>query len=755
MSSASAYYECGVGNRYTQTCSQWEELDPFNLCNEDSCTCLSYSYSCHNCGTGEYQPYVSSRNCLNCPAGYYNDEKARESCWECSGGEYQDERAQTGCKYCPKGYYSRENEQNSWKHVQCAPCARGRYQNTAGQNKCKACFGGRFSSQEGNTDLDDCEYCGISEYSDIGSTSCEICPSGYYGNEEGRRDCHACTPGRFNPAVYGLTFSDCEPCDKGRSSSSGDDRCTDCSTGTYNGKDGGTCVYCPKGKWSGSIGAINISTCENCPAARYLDYVGGGALASCKICQRGKYSNASAHACTACPEGYYGYSTFQLYTMVSFCGKCQAGRYNDDTGRGYIGDHTPCKLCNTGKYGDEQGLISSSGCKKCMKGRYSDVSGSTSCTNCTAGRYCNRDEATLLRNCSLCEIGRYNFQEGQKKCEFCDVGKYVDIEGSGVCKLCPPGKFNNKKQQVSENACHECPIGYYSGINSAALCKKCALQTYTDERGQVSCKECLLGKYADREGMDTCEDAIYLNILDGLDYGCDLQLTTYVPDRSTKPTNCPPLRIIEHKYNSDKLEKVYRKNGIWTDTLCTIKKGGVSVNVTTGLSNDECGDLDDTTWKDETCTKGSNVTETHEGCLDDQTHTPTRCNYLTNEYEEGLTESDCTNLLTATWENTKCKDNVYGLSESECLDLQDCSVVEGELTYTLSCIDTCTEGEIKDDKICHEGHKKDHTCPLNQAVSNCKCFGNTCNHWCLDNGECVDMIENPTSNQLEEAFKDM
>jgi len=738
--------ECEPGYRVKATCSQWE-FQTFYELGLDGGDCESYHYQCEICPAGTRNSYTSTnQHCYYCESGFFSSDGSA-NCASCPGGYYDTARASTACKACPAGFFSLLY-QHRWGVSSCTQCPSGQYGSAVNASECTGCPAGKYNHLKGSNTVDVCTNCDIGRFGDSGAQICTYCPQGYYQDTDGSDSCKGCSAGKFGYFAMSTNESDCDKCPAGKNSNLGDTKCYSCYPGYYGPGEGDGCTFCPFGKRS-SGGSVNSSSCFNCTQGKfwtyrnesgYKDMPGGLKISECKTCPFGKRSEeATTENCTDCSHGRYG-------KVAGFCSVCEIGRYGDQTGM------TSCKLCSAGKFNTLTGQTAETGCEKCATGRYNDVTGSTDCKYCPIGRYNNKESSPTISDCEFCELGRFSNVNGVDKCNFCDTGQYQNEIGQFSCQHCTVGLFNNRKQQSSATVCKECPEGYYNDENATAGCKKCALQTYTDETGQASCKGCQIPKYADMEAMTTCKEAIYLNILDGLDYGCDLQLTTYAPDRATKPTNCPPLRIIEHKYNSDKLEKVYRKNGIWTDTLCTIKKGGKTVDVTTGLSNDECRDLSVTTWDDEKCTKGSVVTVVYGACDDDSTHTPTRCTYLTNEYVEGLDSSECHNLLNATWENTKCTDNNDGLTESGCLDLQNCSVVEGVHSYTLSCIDTCTEGEIKDGKICHEGQKKVHTCPLNQDVSDCMCFGNTCSLWCLDNGECVDMIENPTSVQLKTAF---
>lgn len=71
----------------------------------------------------------------------------------------------------------------------------------------------------------------------------------------------------------------------------------------------------------------------------------------------------------------------------------------------------------------------------------------------------------------------------------------------------------------------------------------------------------------------------------------------------------------------------------------------------------------------------------------------------------------------------------------------------------LYCPHTCPEiACVEGKERCLNGVCREHTCALNQKVEDCKCYGETCNKWCMDNGECVDVLEDPDAALLVSAF---
>ena len=73
------------------------------------------------------------------------------------------------------------------------------------------------------------------------------------------------------------------------------------------------------------------------------------------------------------------------------------------------------------------------------------------------------------------------------------------------------------------------------------------------------------------------------------------------------------------------------------------------------------------------------------------------------------------------------------------------------------CPHRCPHIKCKTDETCVKGVCEKHTCTANsKVVGGCVCFGQTCSDWCMDNGECVDVLEggdtlNPSA--LQTAFE--
>ena len=133
----------------------------------------------------------------------------------------------------------------------------------------------------------------------------------------------------------------------------------------------------------------------DCPQGSYINII----KSQCEPCPAGKWSNKtflsfpfSFFNCTACATGKFSH---KLSLDKDECIKCDAGRYNDETG---------CKLhsMQLASSRTNSGLTSASvvqpdtmmklawlkfRCKSCDAGRHNDETGMESCKPCNPGRY--------------------------------------------------------------------------------------------------------------------------------------------------------------------------------------------------------------------------------------------------------------------------------------------------------------------------------------------------------------------------------
>lgn len=123
--------------------------------------------------------------------------------------------------------------------------------------------------------------------------------------------------------------------------------------------------------------------------------------------------------------------------------------------------------------------------------------------------------------------------------------------------------------------------------------------------------------------------------------------------------------------------------------------------------------------------------------------------------------TQCKDCVTDTYQDVEgqlaCKDcdkaqyqNEFGKTECKGT-VKDANKTEKKKLY-LYCPHTCPEIPCVGNEKCRNGVCVNHACALNQKVDGCECFGQTCNKWCMDNGECVDVLENPVRSDLESAF---
>jgi len=131
------------------------------------------------------------------------------------------------------------------------------------------------------------------------------------------------------------------------------------------------------------------------------------------------------------------------------------------------------------------------------------------------------------------------------------------------------------------------------------------------------------------------------------------------------------------------------------------------------------------------------------------------------DVEGAIDITQCKDCVTDTYQDVEgqlaCKDcdkaqyqNEFG--KTECKGTVTDAQNKTKELY-LYCPHTCPEiACVEGEERCLNGVCRKHTCALNQKVENCKCFGNDCSDWCMDNGECVDVLKNPGAESLQGAF---
>ena len=173
------------------------------------------------------------------------------------------------------------------------------------------------------------------------------------------------------------------------------------------------------------------------------------------VCPAGKYSNASAIACSDCVLGYL---CEEGSTLAKPSGRiCPMGSYCDDL-------VTP-KLCPSGTYGNRTGATSqANGCATCPAGYFcipGTVGYPTEALRCPPGHFCLAGTTTQYQH--PCPNGKFSRNVGNERsdqCENCPVGYYCvggDRTGDNLCPMghyCPIGTTSSTQ--------YPCPAGYYT-----------------------------------------------------------------------------------------------------------------------------------------------------------------------------------------------------------------------------------------------------------------------------------------------------
>jgi len=116
------------------------------------------------------------------------------------------------------------------------------------------------------------------------------------------------------------------------------------------------------------------------------------------------------------------------------------------------------------------------------------VDGNVPVTTCPAGKYrisggdFDRTNGQRIEGCKFCPRGKYGETDGlmTSSCtSLCPKGRYRDTQGAitkSDCWLCPPGKVGDEDGLLTSECNGNCPSGYYSdvaGITDAEDCKVC------------------------------------------------------------------------------------------------------------------------------------------------------------------------------------------------------------------------------------------------------------------------------------------
>ena len=201
-----------------------------------------------------------------------------------------------------------------------------------------------------------------------------------------------------------------------------------CPRGSYC-PDGNAAVTCAPGSYSPGW---NAKECSPCLAGFYCTGNSTDKSTYAPLpCPLGKYSNASAATCSACPAGL---ACGALNTTLASATVCESGLYS-------AGNATACT--------------------KCANGTYSGA-GATQCTPCLAGSYCQTGTQTGTADPPpLCPAGKYS-NASAAQCTACPVGRFCPNLGTATldnATVCSAGTSCPAGTSVPSN----CASGTYSG----------------------------------------------------------------------------------------------------------------------------------------------------------------------------------------------------------------------------------------------------------------------------------------------------
>ena len=129
-----------------------------------------------------------------------------------------------------------------------------------------------------------------------------------------------------------------------------------------------------------------------------------------------------------------------------------------------------CAPCPAGKYREEIGATSESGCLNCPAGRFGSIEGETSpnCAgSCPQGYFCS--EGTFQGGETPCPAGKYGALSGlisESQCLPCSAGYYCNPGSVSAMQFpCRAGTCGYM-QQSTEDCSRSCPAGYYCPVGS-------------------------------------------------------------------------------------------------------------------------------------------------------------------------------------------------------------------------------------------------------------------------------------------------
>jgi hypothetical protein len=186
--------------------------------------------------------------------------------------------------------------------------------------------------------------------------------------------------------------------------------------------------------------------------------------------------------------------------------QCPSGTYRTGIGGVQAGDCTPCA---PGRFSGAKGANVSTTCAPCSVGTSAPGWGFAACEKCAHGSYQTGVEGA---NCTNCEPGKYSTALGAvvpATCLQCQVGTYQTGSGLWYCNTCGSGQYGTGIGMTQAVSCLLCPSGTYQsglGMTAAANCTPCEAGSYATGFGETSCVLCAEGKFSTGTGLvnSTC-----------------------------------------------------------------------------------------------------------------------------------------------------------------------------------------------------------------------------------------------------------
>ena len=354
------------------------------------------------------------------------------------------------------------------------------------------------------------EKSGASSFLSFGLATCDSCTDGFFSSSPGAVACTACEPGYYSlpnrtgclPCDAGTFLNStggCQACPPGSSSQRGAVACQACQANTYSASDGTSCTSCPSASTS-YVGSPTIASCT-CALGSVPQYTSDNSTFTCVQCARGRYHDAAAGVCVACPAGTYT-NTAGSYTCIpatsgfmvvmdgsdqapcpagtfmngTSCANCAAGMFAASSGA------TACAACPPSTVAPSPGALSCAACPA----NSADADGNTVCV-CASGYYdatrggADGPDCTLCVDGAACVAGALLAQEGY----------WRESPTDTVFLKCREGYCLPEEGAASRRRLHQAQqSGHCAQGHSSTLCAVC-LDGYTMQGG--FCKPCGAG----------------------------------------------------------------------------------------------------------------------------------------------------------------------------------------------------------------------------------------------------------------------